>query len=180
MPRAKKCKSCGEVFTPTKPLQLVCGYECAITYMKSKIDSAAKKAAVIERREDKLKLKTRADWLREAQVAFNKYIRERDIDQPCISCQRHHEGQYHAGHYLTRGARPELRFHEDNCHKQCSVCNNHLSGNLVLYRANLIKKIGLEKVEWLEGNHVPTRYTVDDLKTMIAKYRDMVSKRKGV
>ena len=44
-----------------------------------------------------------------------------------------------------------------NCHKQCSACNdgNKLSGNIHEYRKGLIKKIGTEKVEWLEGPHDP-------------------------
>ena len=99
---------------------------------------------VIARKEDRAKrekLKSRAQWLKEAQQAFNAWIRLRDADKPCISCGRHHEGQWYAGHYLSTGARPELRFEPLNVHKQCSACNTHLSGNLVLYRAELVRRI---------------------------------------
>ncbi|VTP67823.1 Bacteriophage Lambda NinG protein [Leclercia adecarboxylata] len=81
-------------------------------------------------------------FIKQAQHAFNEFIRYRDRHLPCVSCDRHHEGQYHAGHFRTTGANPELRFDEDNCHKQCSACNNHLSGNLTAYRPALIAKIG--------------------------------------
>lgn len=94
----------------------------------------------------------------------------RDADKPCISCGRHHTGQYHAGHYMSRGARPELAYEPLNCHKQCSPCNTHLSGNLALYRQSLVREIGLQQVEWLEGPHDPKHYTVDDLKAIKAKY----------
>jgi len=175
--RPVKCKVCGVEYTKERLGQKACSVSCAIKLVNTERALAAKKAKVIERRADKLKLKTRADWLREAQAAFNKYIRTRDQDQPCISCQRHHEGQYHAGHYLTTGARPELRFDEDNVHKQCAPCNNHLSGNLVLYRVNLIKKIGLERVEWLEGAHELLKLSIDRIKELITLYR---TKTKGL
>jgi hypothetical protein len=79
----------------------------------------------------------------------------------------------HAGHYMSVGARPELRFDENNVNAQCAPCNNHLSGNIVLYRKGLIAKIGLEAVEALEGPHEPKHYTVDDLKQIKADYTAM-------
>lgn len=108
----------------------------------------------------------------QAQKAFNAYIRQRDDKEPCISCQRHHDGQYHAGHYRTVGAAKQLRFNEDNCHKQCAPCNNHLSGNLTEYRINLIKKIGLEKVEDLESNSEIKRYSIEEYQTIEKRYKD--------
>lgn len=113
----------------------------------------------------------RGHWLKQAQAAFNAFIRVRDEKDTCISCGRHHDGQYHAGHYRTVGAHPELRFDELNCHKQCSVCNNHLSGNLLEYRISLIKKIGQGTVEILEGPHKPKKYSVDDLKQIAKTYK---------
>lgn len=145
-------------------LQICCSVKCAIE------NERLKKIRKQQRRERKA-LKSRGDWMKEAQSAFNKFIRARDAGQPCISCQREHEGQWHAGHYRTVGANPELRFHEDNCHKQCSVCNNHLSGNLINYRINLVEKIGVDAVEILEGPHEPKKYTIDDLKKIKQTYK---------
>ena len=106
----------------------------------------------------------------EAQAAFNKWIRLRDAHLPCISCGRHHQGQYHAGHYRTVGANPELRFEPLNVHKQCAPCNNHKSGNIVEYRINLVSRIGQDAVDWLEGPHEPKRYTVDQLREIKREY----------
>ena len=131
--------------------------------MAAKVDKALTRA----KRES---LKSKAQHAKEAQSAFNAFIRERDADQPCISCGRWHNGQYHAGHYLSVGARPELRFTESNVHKQCAPCNTHLSGNAVLFRRGLVAKLGLEIVEWLEGPHEPRRDTVDSLKAIKAHY----------
>ena len=166
-PKDKTCKICREKFTPTRPLQSVCGFDCAIATAKKTREVKERK----EHREAKLKLKSRADWLKEAQAIFNQFIRLRDKDEPCISCQRHHAGQYHCGHFLTVGAHPELRFSELNCSKQCAPCNNHLSGNIVKYRMNLINKIGLDQVELLESSNIPAKYTIDDAKAIKALYK---------
>jgi hypothetical protein len=96
--------------------------------------------------------KSKSDWAKEAQREFNKFIRLRDAELPCVSCLRNHSGQYQAGHYKTVGAHPELRFNEDNCHKQCAPCNNHLSGNIAHYRPNLIDIIGQSRVDALDYN----------------------------
>lgn len=169
----RKCKVCRTEYEPTKPMQTVCGFDCALTLSFSERAKAEKVALVKDKRETKQKLdklKTKAQWASEAQAAFNKFIRLRDHAQPCISCGRHHGGQYHAGHFLSVGARPELRFEELNVHKQCAPCNTHLSGNAVLFRKGLMGKLGIELVEWLEGPHDPRKDTVDDLKAIKAKY----------
>ena len=170
MIKAKVCKICGEAFTPARSMQSVCSPRCAIKDAQNKRQEKHLREVRKTQRKERKKLKSRSDWMKEAQAAFNRYIRLRDKDEPCISCQRHHDGQYHAGHYRTVGANPELRFDENNVMKQCSACNNHLSGNLVNYRINLIKKIGLSAVEELEGHHPPKKYTIEDLKEIKQRY----------
>lgn len=175
-PKPKKCKNpaCGDSFVPQRLGQAVCGYKCGLAIKDVNQEKAGKALAQIGRREiqvRKEKLKSRADHLREAQAAFNEWVRLRDADRPCISCGRHHEGQYHAGHYRSVGANPELRFEPLNVWKQCAPCNTHLSGNLVNYRISLLQGIGAEKVEWLEGPHESRKYTVEEIKTIKAEYR---------
>lgn len=83
-----------------------------------------------------------------AQIVFNAWIRNRDKDLPCISC-----GSYnteHASHFYSCGKHTNLRFNEDNVHLACKKCNYFLHGNLIEYRKNLIKKIGIERVEKLD------------------------------
>lgn len=169
----RKCKVCKCDFEPRLPMQSVCGMECAKSLAISVRGKLEKVKAVKERKNDKVKLdklKTRATWAKETQAAVNAFIRLRDADKPCISCGRHHQGQYHAGHYLSVGARPELRFVEANIHKQCQPCNTHLSGNAVLYRKALIEKIGLALVEALEGPHEVCHYSIDELKAIKNAY----------
>ena len=149
--------------------QKVCSPVCAIEYGRKKQaverKSATRKAKVALNRTD------RSYMLKKAQAAFNAYIRERDKDLPCISCGRHHDGQYHAGHYIPTGRSSMLRFNEDNCHKQCSVCNNYKSGNLVNYRIGLIAKIGLPAVEALENAPTAARWTCEELDLVLADYQ---------
>lgn len=143
-------------FTPSKPLQRVCSPECAIAELAAK----KAKAARVERTETAkalARIKPRAQLIKEAQAAVNAYIRARDAHLPCVSCGRHHQGQWHAGHYRSTGSRPDLRFDLANIHKQCQPCNTHLSGNLIAYRAELIRRIGQAEVDRLEGPPVPTK-----------------------
>lgn len=164
--RTRKCSYCREQFQPFRMGQKACSVECACQVAREKREKEERKADKVKRD----KLKSRSDWLKEAQQSFNRWIRLRDDKEPCISCGRHHEGQFHAGHYLSTGARPELRFDEMNVHKQCQPCNTHLSGNLVLYRKALIAKIGLSEVERLESDHEPKKYSIEELKAIKAEY----------
>ena len=163
--RKKKCKICKKKFDPWNSLQKVCSPECAVILARSDI----KKKEDREHREAKRKLNdTIKIWKPKAQKAFNEYVRERDKYEPCISCnttnptQYFRGGSWDCGHYRSVGACPELRFEEKNAYKQCKRCNSHMSSNHVEYRINLIKKFGIELVEWLEGPHEPKRYRLDD------------------
>lgn len=164
--KPKTCRVCKTKFEPRTSTQVVCCTACA--YQKVSADKARKEAKA--RREGLERIKTKAMWMKEAQAAVNAYVRERDKGLPCISCGRHHAGQYHAGHYRTTKAAPELRFDEFNVNAQCAPCNNHLSGNIVEYRRGLLAKYGLMVVEYLEGPHEAARYTIDDLQAIKKKY----------
>lgn len=156
------------------PKGYFCNDACIVAYVRAKTQAARDKEAKRQHRAAKQGIKTRADWLREAQQVFNQWVRLRDADQPCISCGRHHAGQYHAGHYRTVGAMPQLRFEPLNVHKQCAPCNNHKSGNIVEYRLNLLQKIGASHLAWLEGDHPLQRLKVEDIKKIKATYKAKV------
>lgn len=172
--KQRKCKACKHPFMPARSTQVACGIDCAMQLAhekKVKVAECDRLDTVRKDRARKERLKTRRDWEKEAQAAVNSWVRERDADRPCISCGRFHTGQWHAGHYLSTGARPELRYEPLNIWKQCAPCNVHLSGNAVLYRQALVREIGIERVEWLEGPHPVRKYTADDLKAIRDEYR---------
>ncbi|MCE0860705.1 recombination protein NinG [Pseudomonas alloputida] len=180
--KQKTCKACGEKFRPSfNSTQVVCSVKCAQAHAPVNQQKARKAIDQRERREIKVrkeKLKSRADHLKEAQVVVNQYVRLRDADLPCVSCGRFHDGQWHAGHFRSAGGHPELRFEPLNIWRQCAPCNTHKSGDLVNYRAELVRRIGAEKVEWLEGPHEARRYTIDDLKAIKAEYRAKIKQMK--
>lgn len=175
--RQKKCevRTCRAPFVPVKPFQTWCSSDCAIVILRAKQDKERLAFEQRERREiraAKERVKPRSEHMKEAQDAFNAWVRERDYGQPCISCGTTADIQYCAGHYRTVGACPELRFDPLNVHRQCNKnCNLEKSGNIVEYRIRLVKKIGAEKVAWLEGPHEPKKYSIEDLKALKVKYR---------
>jgi hypothetical protein len=179
--KPKKCRICARTFAPISSMSKVCSVPCSLEWARR---LAAKKVARVQREERKAtrealaKLKTRKDHLGELQDVFNTWIRCRDANNACISCERSHRGQWHAGHYQGVGRAPALRFEPDNVHKQCKPCNKDLHGNLIAYRINLIKKIGMERVEWLEGPHPPLKLTLDEILRLKAFYRAEVRRMK--
>ncbi|MBM0140187.1 recombination protein NinG [Pseudomonas cannabina] len=182
-PRAKKCRvtECGASFVPQKLGQAVCSPACAIIDAPRNQAKARKAMAQVERSEIKVrkeKLKSRSDHMKDTQQAFNEWVRHRDAALPCVSCGRDHQGQWHAGHFKSAGGHPELRFEPLNVWKQCAPCNTHKSGDLVNYRAELVRRIGIVNVEWLEGPHEPQKYTIEELKALTAKYRALTRELK--
>jgi len=151
-------------------------------------DQAKKTAKLSYAREAKAvkeSLKTASDYVKEAQTAFNAYIRIRDRNKSCISCgtaqgETVQGGKFDAGHYRSRGSAGHLRYHLLNCHSQCVKCNRYLSGNVVEYRKGLIEKVGPERVERLEMDNNPRKFTIEYLKRVkkIFNYRKRLYERK--
>jgi len=150
-------------------LRSFCSVEHLIEFTRSERgQKVVKKAVKREVKKAKEKLKNKSDYRREAQAAFNAYVRGRDeiAGRGCISCgipsKTVHGGAFDAGHYRSRGSAPHLAFHLWNCHLQCVKCNRYLSGNVADYRINLIKRLGIERVEQIENDNHPRNYTIED------------------
>jgi hypothetical protein len=182
-----KCRysKCQQRFEPRfLSTEICCSTEHAILYAREQPQKRREHNAVLianaEKRERKAALKTRKDWLREAQAVFNTMIRERDHFLPCISCGDI-QGPFDAGHYLGVGAYPELRFEPLNAAKQCRFNCNRGGGYIkneklrqrvtAAFRLGLIERIGLQQVEWLEGPHEPLKPSVDWLREQIRQWR---------
>ena len=161
--KPKKCKVCKCIFQPARPLQYVCGWECA---------SDLKTYKPVKVKKPKVSTKTLTDHVKDTQIVWNKYVRVRDNDLPCVSCGEWKE-KWHAGHYMATSIRPQLRFHPDNVWKQCLRCNVFLRGNLIYYRKELLNRIGETRVDWLEGVHEPAHFTIDQLVQIKADSRRM-------
>lgn len=180
-PKPKKCKArgCGVLFTPARPFQCWCSPECGLTIARAKKEQADQRKRSDERKADRAKreqLKTRSDWMKDAQREFNRFIRLRDAHRPCVCCGRPLGedavgGAYDAGHYRSVGSAPHLRFDERNVHAQRKQCNLWGSGRAVDYRLGLIQRIGPEAVEALESDQRAKHYTIEDLKQIRDTYR---------
>ena len=203
MAAKKKCKYCG--FFAYEMIKVNVGSFCslghAISWSRKKAEkSIAKKAKKAEAEKNKVHAAKKREFydndkplrLREAQKAFNAFIRLRDKLLPCVSCgvfvpkgSGGIGGDYDCGHYLTRGGFPELRFEELNAHKQCKKCNagsskfSHKDKTVrEEYRVELIKRIGIVKVDWLEGPHKAKKYSCADLKEIELFYKAKLKVRR--
>lgn len=194
----RKCRQCKSQIPAKKDCDLstvegriqsggFCGADCLSLHGREKAHAARERKAEREARAkrakhkaDKERIKTKADHARECQQVFNAWVRLRDAGQPCISCDKPDDGthQRHASHYRSRGACPELAFEPLNVHASCAQCNTMLSGNVVEFRLRLVRKIGQDAVDWLEGKHEPKRYTIEQLKEIKAEYRAKVRELK--
>jgi hypothetical protein len=119
----------------------------------------------------KKELMSLQDWLKLAQMTFNKYIRHRDKGMSCISCGNEPK-KANAGHYFSQGGHSNVRFHEDNVHLQCEHCNSYLSGNLLNYRIGIEKRIGTARLIVLEViAHETKKWTIQELNEIIETYK---------
>jgi hypothetical protein len=170
-PKPRPCTHCDKPFVPARPMQAVCSPICAAR--KVRADKAQERAKIVTRKEA---IKTIPQLIREAQHAFNAYIRARDSSMPCICCgqaltQEAVGGGYDCGHYRSTGSASHLRFNEDNAHGQRKVCNRYGAGRAVDYRIGLIARIGLARVEALESNNKVAKWTADGLRSIKTEYR---------
>ena len=166
--KTRKCKYCRSVFSPITTLQKNCFDPNCVTEWINEV-----KQKNWQKKKAKLKadLMTVQDYIKLAQQVFNKYIRLRDAGNVCISCQKKPLKE-NAGHFYNANNHWSVRFDERNVHLQCEHCNTFLSGNLIYYRENLLKKIGIEEFENLSAEAMKTRkFTIEELKEIISTYK---------
>ena len=176
--RPRRCDArkggCGEMFTPARQMQKACGPKCASLMVEHMKARTAERAAREDRKRTRVQLeamKPRSYWVKRAQAAINAWVRLRDADQPCISCGTTKAEAWHAGHFYSTAARPDLRFDPANIHRQCAQCNLFLSGNLIAYRLNLPARIGQAELDRLDGPPTAERATVAVLREIENTYR---------
>lgn len=183
-PKLYTCKHCRGKYEKRSPMQRACSADCA--YELVKIDNAKKaKAKEIQERvkikQRKKAIKSLSELAKEAEHFVNKYVRLRDYYKGCCSCDRPAEwnGQWHASHLKSVGANSSLRFHLWNIRKACSICNNHLSGNIAEYRG----RTDPERLAWLDNHERSRKYPREyliRLKTIFSKRCRILEKRIGL
>lgn len=183
--KPKRCPCCKHTFTPLRSMQKVCGPLCAAAWAKKLADQKAARAKRDERKSlrDRMeKAKTRGEHLKDAQAAFNAYVRERDYGKPCISCgipaRKAFGGAVDCGHYRSTGSAAHHRFNLKNCAAQCVKCNRFLGSNAVEMRKGLIAKIGLEAVEALESDQAARKFDIAYLERIKRIFRKKTRRAK--
>ena len=159
--------------------------KCMLAYSEEHLKRSNLNKQREQRKDTKRKLdslKSLPELMSEAQVAFNAYIRARDIKagHGCIDCGKPCEpnkpgGSIDAGHYLSRGSSSHLKFNEDNCFAQRKNCNRPGGTTRDAFRAGVEARIGREALEALEADHHVHKWTKDELRAIKALY---VSKMK--
>ena len=185
----RKCSICKNSYDKTKlffvGLKCYCGPECGAVlglelHTKKSTERLKADKRELKIRKDKIN-ETVPHWIKKVQLEFNKFIRIRDKDEPCISCStvKYKDNlitgsRWDCGHYRSVGSCPTLRFDPMNAHKQCVSCNRNKSGNIVEYRLGLIRRIGQDNVDWIEGPHEPKHYRVEDLKLLHTHFKRLI------
>lgn len=189
--RRTRCPHCKGKLEPGQRIHQECIAPWAEAQAAKKEREEAKKArmaAKVDRAETRRRLREMRplrDFIKEAQQAFNEWVRCRDEGLPCISCGQLNPvalgpgGVWDAGHFLSRGAHPEKRFLEDNCHRQCKVCNAGSAKNPAKaltvqkqYEEGLMSRIGPERLEAVKAPMPVHKWTREELIAIKEKYRN--------
>ena len=194
-----KCKWCEDRLETAKgiktPLGFFCNHDHAMKYGLDNKEKGRKKLIARRKQEKQAKvklerekttnrkkeLKTRRKWLDQLQKLVNQYVTKvRDVNQKCCTCDRATlTSSFDAGHFLTRGARSDIRFELTNIHKQCVSCNQYNGGRPKEYAEFIVKKYGREHLDWLEcqANHKPLKEQYphwSDIEKEILRYRKLL------
>lgn len=172
--KPKLCKDCKQEFKQYNTIQVRC-VECAIK--KGNLTPVKPNYAKIKR--EKLesldtKKQTYVKKVNAIKVIFQKWIRERDKNEPCISCGAVTAIGFDGGHFYKAENYSGLIFDERNCYRQCQKCNRFLQGNNLEYANRLRLKYGIEWMEKLRLDAYLTKvktYTDDELETIKKKYK---------
>lgn len=187
-PKSKKCIcGCNEMFVPTSIGQKwvsqshytrwLTETEAGKAEVAKKIEKAKRQVAKVEKEADnkiREKLKTLGEFESEAKKEFQKFIRKRDAELPCISCGTMTTDLWDGGHFKKAELYSGVIFDEMNCHKQCRKCNRFLGGNELNFREGLVIRYGEAYVLEIEQRAAQLRvykYTKDQLKEIREKYR---------
>lgn len=133
----------------------------------------------------KTKKPTVSSLTKKLDKVFSEFIRLRD-SQPfgyrafrCISCgQVKPYEQMDCGHFISR-THMSTRFDELNCNGECRACNRFSADHMIYYQANLVRKIGQDKVDLLIAKgHQTRKYSPFELEVLIKYYTERVKEMK--
>lgn len=160
--RKRKCKICRTEFVPMSAWAKACSPDCAEQVAKQIAEAKRRKAEKEQRANDRVAkemLKPLSFFEKRTERKCNEYIRLRDEGDPCISCGTLTSPSFQAGHFISVGSNPTIRYNEYNINLQCSQCNVFRGGVPLEYEKGARLKWGDEKIDWLKGWHPPIKST---------------------
>lgn len=178
--RIRLCEGCRQVkFRPARENVTWCSEECGATVALARL-------AKEEGRQDRAKreaLKGVPDLTREAQEAFNEYVRLRDVGKGCFVCGTPLQiggvgGGFDAGHIRPRSQAKHLRFDERNVHGQCKHCNAPGATLDHEMRAAAERLLGKEVTDALYADNRVHKWQRDELRQIRDTYRAKVKAMK--
>ena len=162
---------------------------------REKTVKARKNLATRRTRDDKANLRNESTrhQLKLTQDVFNEMIRLLDANENCIACNKsdaeipdiYTGGKFDCGHYKTRGAFPQLRFHAPNAFKQCKGCNggsNYFSAKRetvnTQFEAGIVRRFGTDHLAHLKSHHPDRKWKPGELIEMRAVFAAEVARLK--
>lgn len=182
--RMRKCPvkkgGCGSMFQPAREKQIACLADGCAQAVGAWI--AADKAKTARKEEAKLdrarreSMKGAPELKREAQDAFNRYVRFRDAGKGCLVCGvtlvlGGFGGGFDAGHIRSRSNADNLRFDERNVHGQCKPCNAAGATKDWQMREAADRRLGHEVAAELYADNRVIKWQRDQLREIRDTYR---------
>ena len=174
--KTKKCAVCESEFTIYRSTDKYCSPKCAKEGAKINKRKKAKSKPKKKRLTPINKLHDKAATL------LQKLVRMRAADDngiaTCFTCGvKKHWKEMDGGHYIGRGTHI-TKLDERNLRAQCKRCNAwemKKTTGVLAYREALIKDIGLQEVEALEGlRWKPFKWNRLELDELVEKYQQEI------
>lgn len=158
---------------------LFCSIECATSYAyknkgngKAKLEKAKREANRLRKKE----VKPLKYWQDKLQSLVNQYVMQvRDKGLPCCTCGNPKANE--CGHWHSRGARPDIRYHLQNLAPQCHACNVYKSGAKAEYNEYIKERWGMDVFNDLNqvGKSLKEQFPHwTDYEEEIARYRKLL------
>lgn len=180
-PKTRKCRICRQEYRPWSSTQRVCSPDCAVNLAvlernKRELTEkrATKKELKAQKKADKerlIEIQRPQYFLKKTERVVNAYCRERDREQPCISCGTYDAATWHAGHWIPVGRSSFLRYDPANIHKQCDACNVFKAGNSTEYEKRLPARIGQAEFDRIKYAPREKKWSREELAAIETDFR---------
>jgi len=144
-------------------------------FSKGRCKNCTGKESVKKEKKPKVKEKSISQLKKELDAVFSLYIRQKYTVNglvACYTCDTVKEPKnMQNGHFHSR-SHFSVRWDEDNCRVQCSVCNVFKHGNYIEYYKRMLKEIGQDGLDRLEQKkNTPTKFSKGDIINLINQYK---------